>query len=97
MQLSSRYWEASGLLCLVGQGVLFTGERERKREMGGCMSFRRDGAENMKEVKIGKWKVESENENGNELFFFLSCFVKCVFTKYGPKLGDTGGGTGKVR
>lgn len=71
MQLSSRYWEASGLLCLVGQGVLFTGERERKREMGGCMSFRRNGAENMKEVKIGKWKVESENENGNELFFFF--------------------------
>lgn len=34
-------------------------------------------------------------------FFFLSCFVKCVYIpsydKYGLKLGDTGGGTGKVR
>lgn len=52
MQLSSRNWEASGLLCLVGQGVFSTGEREREREMGGRMSFRRNGAENMKEVKM---------------------------------------------
>lgn len=57
MQLSSRNWEASGLSCLVGQWVFSTGERER--EMGGCMSFRRNGAENMKEVKPSEnWKVK---------------------------------------
>lgn len=60
-----------------------------------CMSFGRNGAENMKEVKSGKSKLESENwkvkigkwkckvESGNEHFFFLSCFVKCVCTYLG--------------
>lgn len=40
--------------------------------------FAETGLNNMKEVKIGKWKakVESGSESENELFFLLSYFVK---------------------
>lgn len=40
-------------------GLLYRRERERERWVDVCMSFRRNGAENMKEVKIGKSKLES--------------------------------------
>lgn len=72
--------------------------------MGGCMSFRRNGAENTYE-RSEKWKVESgksklESENWKVevkmkmkmsiFFFFLASSSVYLprYDKYGPNLGE---------
>lgn len=74
-------------------------EREERRERDGWMCFRQNGAEYERSVN---WKVEVKVEMEMEMsisFFFLASSSAYIprYDKYGPKLGDTKGGTGKVR